>query len=388
MQLEGFNKKSIRRSNFKTLEFEKSPVLLNHHTFTPKSERIKNAIAGEYTQKSFKRLHWDRPSYTACYGNNEVHIHPDQNRRLTVREAAKIQHFPDYWTFLGSLSSEFKQIGNAVPTSLGYGVIKSVLEHVSIENKDAISLFTGIGGLDIGAESAGLNIRAALEIDANCIRGLKLNKEIGLRTKLHDFLSRTEIIQADLSKKENTTKEFIELNSRKRLNKIEVVIGGPPCQAFSAAGLRSGLNDERGKLYLGYLNVLKAFTPHTFVFENVIGLQNIEGGKILDKIKKDFLRLGYNIRVIQLNSVNFGVAQFRNRVFVIGTFDDSFTLNNIERKLLSIKTQERVVSDIIRGLPPARISPKNHDYDVSYYNTKEKWDLGEAVFLKHQLVLR
>lgn len=387
MQLELNEKQTTKRVGFKHLEFKKSPVILNHYTFKPKTDNIKNAVAGEYTQKSFKRLFWDRPSYTACYGNNEVHIHPELDRRLTVREAARIQDFPDFWIFLGGLTSEFKQIGNAVPSSLGYGVVKTVLEHVSVENKNAISLFTGIGGLDIGAESAGLNIKAALEIDEYCIRGLQLNKEIGKRTGIHSFLSHTAIIQADLSKKINTTKEFIEGQAKSKIGKIEFVIGGPPCQAFSSAGSRKGLDDDRGLLYLGYLNILRAFTPHTFIFENVIGLKRMEGGKILEKISKDFLKLGYNLRVVHLNSVNFGVPQFRDRIFVIGTFDDQFTLDRIERKLLSIKTEQRVVKDVLSGLPLARMSPKKHDYDIQYASSNGKWDLGDAVYSENQPAL-
>lgn len=387
MQLDLINETSFTKEKFTPLKFKKCPVLLNHYTFKPKTKNIQNAVAGEYKQKSFKRLFWERPSYTACYGNNEVHIHPSSNRRLTVREAARIQNFPDFWTFLGGLTSEFRQVGNAVPTSLGYGVVKTVLEHVSVENKNAISLFTGIGGLDIGAEAAGLNVKAALEIDEYCIRGLRLNKEIGRRTKIHDFLSHSAILQADLSKKSNATRKYIEAHAGVNLGKIEFVIGGPPCQAFSSAGSRKGLGDDRGLLYLGYLNILRSFAPHTFIFENVIGLKRMEGGKVLEKITKDFLKLGYNLQVIHLNSVKFGVPQFRDRVFLVGTFDDQITLDKIERQLLATKTDQKAVRDIISDLPDAKVSPKKHDYDTQYFSSHKKWDLGDAVFSLEQPTL-
>ncbi|WP_374029380.1 DNA (cytosine-5-)-methyltransferase [Bdellovibrio bacteriovorus] len=373
-----------KNSKFTGIKYKSSPVLLNHYSFARHSLNIKNAVAGEYKQKSFKRLFADRPSYTACYGNNEVHIHPWLDRRLSVREAARIQNFPDYWTFLGGLSAEFKQIGNAVPPSLAFAVVKSVLEHVSIENKNAVSLFSGIGGLDIGAEEAGLKIKSALEINEYCVRGLHLNKIIGLRTGIHSFLKHSAIIQADLSDRKCTSRDFIEQASRKKLGKIEVVIGGPPCQAFSSAGTRKGLLDERGKLYIGYLNVLKALTPHTFIFENVIGLKRMERGAVLEKISKDFLRLGYNLRVIHLNAKSFGIPQSRDRLFLIGTFDDQLVLDSIERKLNAIDSAIIPVRTVLKDLPPCLVSPRDHSFDFHYLATDQKWALGGAVYNPHE----
>lgn len=388
MQLENLkNSSKVKLSTtqwFTVPTFQKSPKLLNHYSLSPKTNNISKAIAGEYIQKSFKRLFWDKPSFTACYGNNEVHIHPEEHRRLTVREAARIQTFPDYWIFLGGLTTEFKQIGNAVPTYLGKGVTESVLRNVSADNRKSVSLFSGIGGLDIGAESAGLEIVAALEWDERCTRGLTLNKEIGLRTGLHTFLHDTTIISADLSKPENTTKQFIEKHRKAKLGDISFVLGGPPCQAFSSAGSRKGLDDERGQLYLGYLNVLKSLKPHTFIFENVIGLLRMEKGAILEKIKKDFKKLGYNLMVVDLDAADFGVPQHRHRVFLIGTLDAPHVLDNIERELTSIACEHRVVRDILSGMPQARVSPKDHDYDKIYFNSEGKWSLGEAVFSKDQ----
>jgi DNA (cytosine-5)-methyltransferase 1 len=382
---EPITKKSLK-SWFQVPKFRSSPVLLNHYTLQPKTNNIKRAVAGEYTQKSFKRLFWDRPSFTACYGNNEVHIHPELHRRLTVREAARIQTFPDYWVFQGGLTTEFKQIGNAVPPFLGKAVVDAVLRHVSFENKNAVSLFSGIGGLDIGAELAGLDVVAAMEWDENCVRGLRLNKEIGKKTKVHSFLQHATIIQADLSKKENTTKAFIEAHHGRKLPKVDFVLGGPPCQAFSSAGSRKGLSDERGQLYLGYLNILKAFNPHTFIFENVIGLKSMENGAVLETIKKDFKRLGYNLSAIHLDAVNFGIPQHRNRIFLIGTYDEKNVLDAIEHDLKAVSMNNRIVADVLKGLPTARLSPRDHGYDEHYakFSGENPWDLGGAVFSKDQ----
>lgn len=388
MQLEIFKQNSKSKPGskcwFNPPVYQKSPKLLNHYSLSPKTNNISKAIAGEYIQKSFKRLFWDKPSFTACYGNNEVHIHPEEHRRLTVREAARIQTFPDYWVFLGGLTTEFKQIGNAVPTYLGKGVVEAVLRNVSAETRTSVSLFSGIGGLDIGAEAAGLEIAAALEWDERCTRGLALNKEIGLRTGIHNFLHDTTIIQADLSLQSNTTKQFIEKHRKTKLGDVSFVLGGPPCQAFSSAGSRKGLDDERGQMYLGYLNVLKSLKPHTFIFENVIGLLRMEKGAILEKIKKDFKKLGYNLTVVDLDAADFSVPQHRHRVFLIGSLDEQHVLANIERELTSVAQEKRVVREILAGMPQARVSPKDHDYDKTYFNSDAKWSLGGAVYSSDQ----
>ncbi len=375
------------KSWFKIPVFNKSPKLLNHYSLSPKTNNISKAIAGEYVQKSFKRLFWDKPSFTACYGNNEVHIHPSEHRRLTVREAARIQTFPDYWMFLGGLTTEFKQIGNAVPTYLAKGVTEAVLRNVSVESRTTVSLFSGIGGLDIGAESAGLELAAALEWDERCTRGLILNKEIGVRTGIHNFLHDATIIKADLSDPKNTTKDFIEKHRARKLAPVSFVLGGPPCQAFSSAGSRKGLDDERGQLYLGYLNVLKSLKPHTFIFENVIGLLRLEKGAVLEKIKKDFKKIGYNLTVVDLDAVDFGVPQNRHRIFLIGSLDAPHVVDQIERDLTSVSLPKRTVKEILSGMPAARVSPKDHDYDKIYFGSEGKWTLGEAIYSHEQASL-
>jgi len=96
--------------------------------FKPRSSKFTEIIEGDTSRKSFKRLHRLRYSPTAAYGNNEVHLHPEQNRRLSVREALRIQSVPDSYKIDKnlSLSVKFKVIGNGVPVKLGNEIAKSI----------------------------------------------------------------------------------------------------------------------------------------------------------------------------------------------------------------------------------------------------------------------
>ncbi len=100
--------------------------------FNPHSKKFKTVCEGDTSRKSFKRLHRYRFSPTACYGNNEVHLHPWENRRLTVREAMRIQGIPDYYSLpaKASLSSKFKMIANGVPVPLSEKVANSLYDFI------------------------------------------------------------------------------------------------------------------------------------------------------------------------------------------------------------------------------------------------------------------
>ncbi|KAA3499067.1 DNA cytosine methyltransferase [Rhizobium rhizogenes] len=105
------------------------PFHPNHWCMTPKSSKFSS---GELTQgfvgkRSFKTLSWDKPSYTASYGNREVHIHPSCTRRLSVFEAMILQGFPRETVLQGSLSSQVKQVSEAVPPPLAYAVARSIV---------------------------------------------------------------------------------------------------------------------------------------------------------------------------------------------------------------------------------------------------------------------
>lgn len=159
-----------------------------------------------------------------------------------------------------------------------------------------ISLFSGGGGLDLGFVNAGYKILWAIDNDPNAVATYK--KNIG-----------NHIICADITKQD--------------VNKIptaDVVIGGPPCQSFSLAGLRK-TEDARGQLVWQYMRIIEKIKPKAFVFENVTGLlsaKNSKGERIINLLKEEFKRIGYTVELQVMNAADYGVPQRRKRVIIVG----------------------------------------------------------------------
>lgn len=112
--------------------------------------------------------------------------------------------------------------------------------------------------------------------------------------------------------------EKIEKDLNIKASEIDIIVGGPPCQAYSTVGKRL-IDDPRGKLFQEYYRVLKEFNPKLFLFENVKGLLSMQGGELLETIISLFESLGYKVRYKLLNAADFGAPQIRERVIIIGS---------------------------------------------------------------------
>lgn len=173
-----------------------------------------------------------------------------------------------------------------------------------------LSLFTGGGGLDIGFKEAGFDIVACLEIDKPSCGTLQMNKG-------HYVGDQCQIFNNDITK---TAPESLSLDS------IDFIIGGPPCQSFSAAGRRAGgvygINDTRGSLFWYYCKFLEHFQPKGFLFENVKGILQANKSDDWNTIKKSFEQVGYRLKYMVLDAADYGVAQHRERVIMVGIRED------------------------------------------------------------------
>lgn len=175
-----------------------------------------------------------------------------------------------------------------------------------------ISLFSGAGGLDIGFEAAGFQTVVAVEIDPSCCDTLRTNRpDIHVINK-----SVTDVTGEELLKEAGLQK-----------GEPALVIGGPPCQSFSLAGLRKGLDDERGKLLFEYVRIVRETLPKGFVLENVRGLENWDKGRalqlLIEELNKPIEAGGhtyqYSVTKPQiLNSVDYGAPQVRERLILVG----------------------------------------------------------------------
>lgn len=182
-----------------------------------------------------------------------------------------------------------------------------------------IDLFAGCGGLSEGFYMEGFEALAHVEIDPVACRTLKT------RMKHYGYPNAEQaVIQADITS-EDILDKIARLVGRK---KVDVIIGGPPCQSFSSLGRakdENGMkNDPRNYLFGSYVKILNHFLPTMFVFENVTGLltATLDGQHIVDTIQ-DRLKQNYHIHLDVLNSANYGVPQIRKRVIILGVKRDA-----------------------------------------------------------------
>jgi len=157
-----------------------------------------------------------------------------------------------------------------------------------------ISLFSGVGGLDLGLIQAGNIVVWANDIDIDAVG--TYSKNIG-----------KHIICSDIKNIDISTIPI-----------ADIVVGGFPCQGFSQANLLRKVEDERNQLYKFFFKIVKKKQPKFFIAENVRGILSIAGGGIIKQIVSDFENAGYIVTVTLVNMANYGVPQIRQRVFIIG----------------------------------------------------------------------
>jgi DNA (cytosine-5)-methyltransferase 1 len=254
----------------------------------------------------YGRLAWNMPSFTiTTYFNrpgNGTYVHPIKNRVITSAEAARFQSFPDSFEFIGSKSMRTKQIGNAVPPILAFQIARQI-KRIDPSCKNMVDLFSGSGGLSLGFEWAGFKCLVAND-----------NFKDASETYKHNFPN-TDFVFGDITK-EVTKKMIYQLLAKK--DKVDLVVGGPPCQGFSNAGKRM-IDDPRNQLYKEFITVVKNTNPKIVIMENVEGLLSMDKGAVIADIRKDLVDLGYFVEARKLNAAEYGVPQRRKRVIIIGS---------------------------------------------------------------------
>lgn len=278
--------------------------------------RLKNIRSTGGRTTYYGRLAWDKPSYTiATYFNrvgNGCNLHPQQNRVMSNREAARLQSFPDDFIFQGSKASQYKQIGNAVPPLLARmvsGLIKPFLNSFNF-----VDLFAGCGGMSEGFIMNGFKLLAANEVDKNIMLTNKFNHS--------HYTDKKNFILGDVTAEEVKA----QIIDACKGHSVDVVIGGPPCQGFSYAGWRDP-NDKRNQLFREFVSLVNTLKPKFFVMENVPGILTMRKGEAIKEIINAFEEIGYRVNApMRLNAAQFGVPQKRKRVIIIGSLDATISV--------------------------------------------------------------
>lgn len=189
--------------------------------------------------------------------------------------------------------------------------ITNYLKDNNIPKIRTLSLFSGAGGLDIGFHDVGFDIIESVEIEEKFCQTLKLNSGKGKR------FNNSKVNCIDI-------REY----TGKHLGNIDFIIGGPPCQTFSAAGRRAngvlGTTDARGVLFREYVRLLQELSPVGFLFENVYGIIGAQGGEAWKEILESFSDVGYKLYYRIVDAADYGVPQHRERLIIVGLKDGEF----------------------------------------------------------------
>lgn len=256
----------------------------------------------------YGRLDWGRPSYTiSTYFNrpgNGCYIHPAAPRLISIREAARLQSFPDSYQFTGRGRSRFIQVGNAVPPLLAYALARGFRPGL------AVDLFSGAGGFSLGFAWADHQVIAAIDNDASANATLQLNQRDAASPLL-----------VDLGDAAVHSRAMAEVNVRLRGRRLDLLIGGPPCQGFSTAG-NNVADDSRNRLVFAFVAAVERLEPRTVLMENVPALTWRGRHSVLDEVRRRLHGLGYDTAVKILHAEGYGVPQLRRRLF-LQAFRDS-----------------------------------------------------------------
>lgn len=166
-------------------------------------------------------------------------------------------------------------------------------------------------------------------------------------------------------------KDLTEEQIFKYFHKVDVIIGGPPCQGFSMCGTRD-IHDERNKLFYEYVRIVNITKPYVFVLENVKGILSMKsptGEKIIDIIREEFEKCGYNLHIKLLNAKNYEVPQSRERIIIVGTRND---LKNDYEFPLEINSNNNLITleEAFKNLDELNI--ENHDIPVHKKEVSER----------------
>lgn len=216
-----------------------------------------------------------------------------------------------------------------------------------------VDLFCGVGGLSYGFEhNDNFKIVAANEMLPNMAKAYSLNHP-SVKIYIDDI--------------KNFGIDRVKKDLENSVNDIDIIVGGPPCQAYSTLGKRL-MNDPRGKLFQEYYRVLKEFNPKFFLFENVKGLLSMHNGELLETIIILFESLGYKVQYKLLNAADFGVPQIRERIIIIG----SKLKNNFQYPLPTHCEQKKMPKNLFKNIFKPYLTLKEAIGDLPFINPGEE----------------
>jgi DNA (cytosine-5)-methyltransferase 1 len=265
---------------------------------------------------------------------------------------------------------------------------------------NVIDLFSGVGGFSTGLNNAGFTTILANEIDKQIAESYKYNhpNTLMINTDINDFVINIDKYIKESIKILNSKNKGILEN---KLSKIDLVVGGPPCQGFSMAGGRirkqeKFIDDPRNYLFRRYFEVIQKFEPKYFILENVIGITSMNNGEILEQIielfsnEDNFKNGKYYLNYKIFKMEDYGIPQRRRRFILIGSKKDfnldemiKYTFDNLSKDKIKIFQSKHSVYDAFSDL----YINKDSEYSekIEYFN-KPKNDLQKYLRNKSKYI--
>lgn len=276
-----------------------------------------------------------------------------------------------------------------------------------------IDLFAGAGGLSEGFIQSGYQPVAHVEMNEHAAKTIETRiayyylkekdqlknyyeYEKGLMTRenLLKLIPEEElksVINKEISEK--TIKDIFQvidtIKTEKGIDQIDVIIGGPPCQAYSLVGRAQSSHmlvpmeeDPRNELYKMYVQFLTKYQPRMFVFENVAGIKTARGGQAFKNLQMYMKRVGYEIDYHELNAYDFGVLQSRKRVIIVGWLKGS----GYEYPKFDIIHNKAEVWDLLKDLPSLTPGQEAHEYTVKDMHRVKKYVKENELRLKSDIL--
>lgn len=281
--------------------------------------------------------------------------------------------------------------------------------------KTIVDLFSGAGGLTEGFNNKDFRIIGHVEKDYAASQTLKLRESYHFLNKNGSISTYISFLNGEISLEQlfevipNEIKNKIlnvEINDKtlselfyyfdecSKNNKIDGIIGGPPCQAYSTIGRARNASkkssDERIYLYKYYIEFLKRYSPSFFIFENVKGLlsfKDSDGEYLFPRMKLEFENSGYALDYRVINSVDYGVPQNRERIIIFGVKKSQSKLIDVFFERLELFSEDKkTVSDIFKDLPALPAGSENNtykskatDYISKYYRKNNEVPLTQNI---------
>ncbi len=218
--------------------------------------------------------------------------------------------------------------------------ITTIVQEPEEKTFTTIELFAGAGGMALGIEKAGFDTIGLVEVDKSASDTLRCNRP------------NWKVVNDDIAK--ITPLDLEEYFGIKK-GELDLLSGGAPCQSFSYAGKRLGLEDARGTLFYHYAIFLEKLQPKMFLFENVKGLLTHDKGKTYGAILDIFEEQGYTVKKDVLNAWNYGVPQKRERLITIGIRND--LVDKVDFEFPIPHKYKPVLRDILLDCPKSQGSP-------------------------------